>query len=157
MSNNKLIYTYQHGDQAISPEMLTTYMGSLIMDPDKRSIYYKGHIYGHAYYGSTYGEVFNDFTYNEASGEYSHAEGYKTKAKGAYSHTGGYGTVTISDNETAIGRYNVTNNGYLFSVGNGVDDDNRQNIMTVTKESTYMNGSTYVDSLYGTVSWGHLE
>lgn len=39
-----------------------------------------------------HGEIFNDYEHNVAIGEYSHAEGYSTKAYGNYSHAEGLST-----------------------------------------------------------------
>ena len=38
------------------------------------------------------GEMFNDYVNNKATGDYSHAEGYKTKVSGKYSHAEGSNT-----------------------------------------------------------------
>lgn len=44
---------------------------------------------GQLYPDSNHGEIFNGYEYNVASGNYSHAEGQKTKATGNYSHAEG--------------------------------------------------------------------
>lgn len=63
-----------------------------------------------------------------ASGLYAHAEGNGTTASGYYSHSGGNCTTASGNAQTAIGRYNKTNEnptseadttGDLFIIGNG--------------------------------------
>lgn len=55
-----------------------------------------------------------------ASGDYSHAEGSST-ASGNYSHAQNWGTIAASNNQTAIGKFNVqdANNEYALIIGNG--------------------------------------
>ena len=59
--------------------------------------------------------------YSRANGNYSHAEGDACKANAINSHAQNLGTKASSDNQTAIGRYNIedTNNIYAFIIGNG--------------------------------------
>ena len=94
-------------------------------------------------------EIFNDYSNNVASGEYSHAEGYKTTAsemyahsegnqsiasghashaEGAYneasgwiSHAEGFSTIAASDRQHVQGANNIadTEGKYLHIVGNG--------------------------------------
>lgn len=84
-----------------------------------------------------------------ASGNYaSHAEGFGTKASGINgSHSEGYGsvasggashaqneaTIAASNNQTALGKYNVADNAdtYAVIVGNGTADNARSNALTV--------------------------
>ena len=68
--------------------------------------------------------------YSEANGLYSHAEGRYTKASGYYAHAQNQGTQALANNQTAIGRYNLTGP-EAFIIGNGTDDDNRSNALTV--------------------------
>lgn len=67
----------------------------------------------------------------EANGPYSHAEGLETHAHGAASHTGGMGTIAKGDAQTVIGMYNAVNDTYLFIIGNGLDNESRQNALEV--------------------------
>ena len=76
----------------------------------------------------------------EANGPGSHAEGYETKANGNYSHAQGYKTVANRAYQVAIGEFNEIDNynlstgtrgKYAFIIGNGIDDDNRSNAITV--------------------------
>ena len=70
---------------------------------------------------------------SSASGENSHAEGLGTTASGDHSHSQNEGTTAASESQTAIGRYNKvdSNNLYALIVGNGTDDNNRSNALTV--------------------------
>ena len=69
-----------------------------------------------------------------ASGHFSHAEGTETTASGAYSHTSGYYTKALHDNEAAYGKYNVSNDNTLFSIGDGTADDARHNAFEITTD-----------------------
>lgn len=68
-----------------------------------------------------------------ASGHTAHAEGYKTTASGNYSHAQNLGTKASSVSQTALGGYNIEdiNNTYALIIGNGTDDSNRSNALTV--------------------------
>lgn len=57
----------------------------------------------------------------KASGNASHAEGYETTASGYYAHSQNYQTLADSDYQTAIGKYNVSDNtgAYALIIGNG--------------------------------------
>ena len=70
---------------------------------------------------------------SQASGPYSYAGGKETQASGLVSHTEGTGTIAAGSNQTVIGKYNVkdTYNRYSFIIGNGQDDDNRSNALTI--------------------------
>ena len=67
-----------------------------------------------------------------ASGESSHAEGVGAVAFGDYSHARGYNTITNNTCETASGKYNVSNDNTLFSIGDGTADDARHNAFEIT-------------------------
>lgn len=69
-----------------------------------------------------------------ASGGASHAEGYSTVAIGDQSHTSGYYTKALHDNEAAYGKYNVSNDNTLFSIGDGTADDARHNAFEITTD-----------------------
>lgn len=74
-----------------------------------------------------------------ASGAYSHAEGSNTEASATASHAGGAGTIAQGPYQTVVGSYNIAEgdgsssggNHLLFIVGNGTDDNNRSNALTV--------------------------
>lgn len=67
----------------------------------------------------------------EANGPYSHAEGVETHAHGSASHTGGEGTIAKGHAQTVIGTYNAVNDTYLLIIGNGLDNESRQNALEV--------------------------
>ena len=69
-----------------------------------------------------------------ASGESSHAEGVGAVAFGDYSHARGYNTITNNTCETASGKYNVSNDNTLFSIGDGSADDARHNAFEITTD-----------------------
>lgn len=85
-----------------------------------------------------------------ASGLESHAEGYITSATAAFSHAEGSGTVASgsashaqnlatkaeSDNQTAIGKFNIadSNDIYALIIGNGSADNARSNALAITWE-----------------------
>ena len=81
-----------------------------------------------------------------ASGPCSHAEGYSTTASGAYSHAQCEGTTANKDAQTVLGTYNEVDDEesatthpsgdtsygkYAVIIGNGTDDLNRSNALTV--------------------------
>lgn len=68
-----------------------------------------------------------------ASGKRAHAEGLNTTASGYNSHAQNIGTKAASDNQTAIGKYNIedANDDFALIVGNGTADDARSNALTV--------------------------
>lgn len=77
--------------------------------------------------------------YTTASGSASHAEGFDTEASGWRSHSSGEGTIANCASQMVIGEYNEADGGqdshlrgnYAFIIGNGADDDNRSNALTV--------------------------
>ena len=107
-SNNKMLYTWTRGVKPVPVQLLSSYAESLILDPDKRTIWHKGAQYGNSYYQSEWGESFNDFLHNTASGAYSHAEGTYAAALGAYSHVeGSHNTASLYAYASSVeGAYN---------------------------------------------------
>ena len=73
----------------------------------------------------------------------SHAEGMNTVASGVASHAGGSFTVAAGLDQTAIGRYNVedSNGTYALIIGNGTDDSDRSNALTVDWDGDVLMGS----------------
>lgn len=63
----------------------------------------------------------------------SHSEGYRSVASGDASHAQNKATIAASDNQTALGKYNVADNAntYAVIVGNGTADNARSNALTV--------------------------
>lgn len=76
-----------------------------------------------------------------ASGHTSFSFGISTNASGRYGLATGSGTRAESFNSTAIGAYNIgggnasvwQNTDPLFEIGNGIDDANRSNALTILK------------------------
>lgn len=73
-----------------------------------------------------------------AGGLASHAEGRNTKALGEASHASGRHTIANAEYQTVIGKYNtplgdptVVESGVPFIIGNGTDENNRSNALTV--------------------------
>ena len=66
-----------------------------------------------------------------ASGSYSHAQGRLTTASGDYSNAGGYGTIASGNYQLVAGQFNTPKPGDNSSliIGNGVDTNNRSNIL----------------------------
>ena len=53
-----------------------------------------------------------------------------------YTHAGGIGTKATADGQTVFGKYNATDNDALFIVGNGTNDDNKQNAFEIMADGT---------------------
>ena len=93
-----------------------------------------------------------------ASAWAAHAEGISTTASGAYSHAQGTGTTANSLSQTALGEYNevdtagtsLTRGTYAVIVGNGTDDNNRSNAMTIDWNGNLVVGG-HVSDGYGNV------
>ena len=66
-----------------------------------------------------------------ASGFCSHSEGSKTKATNYYAHAEGLGTIAAGRNQTAMGKYNISDTTSLFIVGNGASNTSRSNAHTL--------------------------
>ena len=73
-----------------------------------------------------------------AVGECSHAEGHRSMATGNASHAQNSGTIAASTNQTALGRWNVSDTDETFAViiGNGTDAQKRRNAMGVRWSGT---------------------
>ena len=71
--------------------------------------------------------------FTKAYGGASHAEGSQTEAKGICSHSQNLGTLADSDNQTAIGSFNVSdaNGAYALIIGNGTADVSRSDALKV--------------------------
>ena len=79
-----------------------------------------------------------------ASGYRSHAEGAYTTASGYRSHAQNVGTIAASDDQTALGKYNVSdaNDTYAAIIGNGTADNARSNALAVTWDGDVELGSS---------------
>lgn len=83
--------------------------------------------------------------YNNASGTASHAGGFYSLASASASFAHGSNTQATHDSETAFGKFNQSNSDTLFSVGNGVDDDNRGNALEVKTSGNVKSSGYYAD------------
>ena len=104
-------------------------------------------------YNSTINVASGDYSHSEgyiskAEGYASHAEGLSTKSKGFGSHAEGYFTITTNESEHSSGRYNNSvsssttfgdSGNTLFSVGNGTADNARHNAFEIRQ-----NGDIYI-------------
>lgn len=77
----------------------------------------------------------------EARATASHAEGYKSIADADYSHAGGLNTHTITEAQTAIGKYSADDTVAMLVVGAGASDTQRANCFTTGKDAS---GSNYI-------------
>lgn len=66
-----------------------------------------------------------------ARGEGSHAEGLMSVARGRWSHAQNRGTIADDDDQTVIGKYNQALKKLALIIGNGTNDSNRSNALTV--------------------------
>ncbi|MTE26330.1 tail fiber domain-containing protein [Winogradskyella ouciana] len=87
-----------------------------------------------------------------ASGNTATAMGLNTTASGTYSTAMGLGTKANASRSTAIGSYNIgggtpywIETDPLFEIGNGTNDDNRANALTVLKNGTILANSLSLD------------
>jgi hypothetical protein len=94
-----------------------------------------------------------------ALGQSSHAEGRGTQAIGDYSHAEGLSTTASGSYQHVQGQYNIASSAQsAFIVGNGVDDNNRSNLIFASDNTIQITGSLRVSgsitgSLFGTSSW----
>ena len=81
----------------------------------------------------------------QAIGIASHAEGNYTQAIGDYSHAEGNSTIASGSYQHVSGQYNTHGDATsLFIIGNGVDDNNRSDIVRVTTTDVQVTGSLNV-------------
>ena len=70
------------------------------------------------------------------------------QAEGLNSVAIGQSTQTSNDGELAIGTFNITESGEtLFTIGNGTDDVNRSNLISIGKSNTIVNNNI-IESKY---------
>ncbi|WP_206109227.1 hypothetical protein [Paenibacillus sp. HB172176] len=67
----------------------------------------------------------------KAYGNSAHAEGKDSVASGKYSHSQNKGTIASGESQTAMGRFNIEDDSKAVIIGNGLDDDNRSNALTL--------------------------
>ena len=66
-----------------------------------------------------------------ANGIAAHCEGRDTFTSGNYSHAQNHGTEADGESQTALGKYNVADTISAVILGNGTDDSNRSNALTI--------------------------
>ena len=71
-------------------------------------------------------ETINDLLY-----AYAHAEGLETNAIGQAAHSEGIGTIANGEAQHVQGKYNKMDRNQAFIIGNGTNDNNRSNALTV--------------------------
>jgi hypothetical protein len=80
-----------------------------------------------------------------AQGDASYAIGYYTSASGEASHAEGHGTRTVSDYQHAQGIFNLPVSGAgAFILGNGIDRNNRRNLIFAQGTTVQVTGSLQV-------------
>lgn len=77
---------------------------------------------------------------NLAYGDRSHAGGLQTEAIGANSFAHGNNVVTTKADEVAFGKYNVSDDSTLFSLGNGTSSTRKNAFEIKTDNTAYVNG-----------------
>lgn len=89
-----------------------------------------------------HGERFNDYENN--------------LPLGIYSFTAGFNTIALNQFESAFGIYNesVKGNNQLFSIGNGRNENNRNNIFTVYNDKIIINSPLTV---YGSITADNIK
>jgi len=88
--------------------------------------------------------------YTIASGSYSHAEGSGTRAQGIGSHAEGLGTVALGNYQHAQGQYNQSSSiQSAFIIGNGVDNNNRSNLVFASGSKVQITGSLDISGSIG--------
>lgn len=92
---------------------------------------------------ATGGRAHAEGNMTRASGVRSHAEGDDTEASGRTSHAQNEGTIAASSSQTALGRYNISDDGdsYALIIGNGTSDSNRSNALTVDWQGNVVCGT----------------
>jgi hypothetical protein len=95
-------------------------------------------------------------TFTQAVGGYSHTEGNTTQAIGDYSHAEGLGTITSGSYQHAQGQYNLSSSAQsAFIIGNGIDINNRSNLVFASGSQFQVTGSLLVSgSIDGTINGG---
>lgn len=82
-------------------------------------------------------------------GQYSHAEGWFTTSNGEASHTEGLRTIADGNYQSVVGQYNVTGDTTqsAFIIGNGIDNDNRSNLLFAAGNEVNISGKTITTTL----------
>ena len=82
-------------------------------------------------------------SYTTASGGFSHSEGQETVAGGFASHAQNNNTIANSDDQTAIGKFNVAddNDVYALIIGNGTATNARSDALRVKWDGSVIDGN----------------
>ena len=81
-----------------------------------------------------------------ANGVGSHAEGYYTITNGQFSHAEGNETIAGGNYQLAIGQYNISSPAQsAFIIGNGVDSNNRSNLLFASGSQVQITGSLRIN------------
>jgi hypothetical protein len=95
-------------------------------------------------------------------GDYSHSEGYQTTSIGIGSHTEGLGTISNGNYQHVQGQYNLTaSTDSAFIIGNGIDDNNRSNLVYAAGNEfniygdLTVTGNTTINTLSATTFYGN--
>lgn len=127
------------------PETTTIYLTNPLIQTSTASIYFVAHPQSGDYvatasYTTTFGSNTNAF------GNRSFAIGNSTLAVQDDSFSSGIGTVALGTAQTVIGTYNSYNLSDLFIIGNGIDENSRSTILTVSTSSVQITGSVFISS-----------
>ena len=91
-------------------------------------------------------------------GNYSHTEGNESQTWGEASHAQGLGTIALGNYQQVQGQYNIATEGQsVFIIGNGIDNNNRSNLLFASGSHVQITGSltapSITGSLFGTASF----
>lgn len=94
-------------------------------------------IIGNTYFGTIgkHNETHNDYTNNKISGSGSFGTVLGLNNELNYNNNGGF----------VVGRYNNPNVSYLFTIGNGSDENNRSNLVQATDSTFSINGELEIN------------
>lgn len=115
---------------------------------------------GHVLYNSTNNDINNDSSDNNINIVGQHGERFNDYENnlplGIYSFTAGFNTIALNQFESAFGIYNVSEKGtnQLFSVGNGRNETQRNNIFTVYDDKVIINSPL---TIYGPITADNIK
>lgn len=92
---------------------------------------------GNTFFGTTgkHNENHNDYNNNKIEGDGSFGSVFGTNNKLNYDGNGGF----------VVGHYNNPNSTYLFTIGNGQDENNRNNLVQATENTFSINGDLEIN------------
>jgi hypothetical protein len=78
----------------------------------------------------------------QSSGSHSHAEGLRSTSSGNFSHAEGRHTIALGNYQHTQGQYNIASSeSSAFIYGNGIDDNNRSNLIFASGSKVQITGS----------------